>query len=223
MEPKSNILPILKQKAGTIILAGILLGALSFLFLVINEKNFKVTTDYLIVQDQSQGQDYYTLSKSAEFLGNVLGQSIYSELFIDEAIKTGKIDGNFLPSDPKKRLDEWNKIVQVKQDPQLGMIHVSILNNNQSKALNISNAISDVLTAKNYLFRGNGQNIDVRILSGPIIEKNPTMRNILFSIIGGFLMGALLSLLGFFLFGKNHKSQEDYEKEYLEKLKYLKN
>ena len=64
----NNFLLLMKKNIGFIALGGILLGSLSFLFLVINEKNFKVQTDFLIVQNQNEGQDYYTLSKSAEYL-----------------------------------------------------------------------------------------------------------------------------------------------------------
>jgi len=38
-----------KQKIGTFLLAGFLLAALSFLFLVVSQKSFKASTDYLVV------------------------------------------------------------------------------------------------------------------------------------------------------------------------------
>ena len=203
----NNFLLLMKKNIGFIALGGILLGSLSFLFLVINEKNFKVQTDFLIVQNQNEGQDYYTLSKSAEYLGNVLGESVYSELFVDEIVKTGKVDSEFLPFDKKERMKEWSKMVNVNRNPQLGMITVSVLNNNQKTASDISDGIAEVLTKKNYLFRGNGQDIEVRILTGPIVEKNPSFLNLFLVIVGGFLIGAILSIAWLY-----YKNEEDLKK-----------
>lgn len=223
MENNAPILPLIKEKLGIIILMGVLISALSFLFLVMNQKNFKATTDFLIVQNQSVGQDYYTLSKSAEFLGNVLGESIYSQLFIDEVLKTGKVDSEILPFDAKNRLKEWGKIVVVKKNLQLGTIKITVFANNSNEAINTSEAISEVLTKKNYLFRGHGQDIDVRIISGPILEKNPTFPDIFSGILGGFLVGAIATF-GWLYYKEAsfyQRSKRSFEKEYRESLKYL--
>lgn len=207
MYRNNQFLSIIKQNIGIIALTGILVGSLSFFFLVLNEKGFKVQTDFLIVQNQNEGQDYYTLSKSAEYLGNVLGESIYSELFIDEVINTGKVSNTFLPLDKKERMKEWGKMVNVTRNPQLGMIGIAVLNDNQKTASNVSDGIGEVLTKKNYLFRGNGQDIEVRILTGPIIEKNPSFTNLFLVIVGGFLIGSMLSI--FWMYYKNERNSKN--------------
>lgn len=191
----NQILPLIREKIGVVILAGILIGALSFLFLVISQKNFKVSTDFLVVQDQDGAQDYYSLSKSADYISKIFSEAIYSDLFIDEVIKTEKVSGEFLPFDKKARLEQWNKIVKVTRNPEVSMLSVTVYGNNREDAVKINEAISQVLTTKSYLFRGSGQNIDVRILSGPIVEKNPSFSEIVLVIIGGFIMGVLISLL----------------------------
>lgn len=234
----NQLLPLIREKIGAVILTGILIGALSFLFLVISQKNFKVSTDFLVVQDKDGEQDYYSLSKSAEYIGKILSEAVYSDLFIDEAIKTEKVSEEFLPFDKKARLEQWNKIVKVKRNPEVSMLSVTVYGNNQEDAVKITEAISQVLTTKSYLFRGSGQNIDVRILSGPIVEKNPSFSEIVLVIIGGFIMGALISLLwlyyrpekngaNFVLYtGKNKSESGNFThlpepEEYEESLKYL--
>mgnify|MGYP000999231772 CR=1 FL=1 len=207
MYQNNQFLSVIKQNIGIITLAGILVGSLSFFFLVLNEKGFKVQNDFLIVQNQNEGQDYYTLSKSAEYLGNVLGESVYSELFIDEVVNTGKVSNSFLSLNKKERMKEWSKMVKVTRNPQLGMIGIAVLNDNQKTASNVSDGIGEVLTKKNYLFRGNGQDIEVRILTGPIVEKNPSFTNLFLVIVGGFLMGAILSI--FWLYYRNERDSEN--------------
>jgi capsular polysaccharide biosynthesis protein len=190
-----GILPLIRGKITGIIIFGFFVAALSFLALVAKEKNFKVTTDFLIVQNQTQNEDFYTLSKSAEYTGRILNEGIYSELFIDEVIKSGKVNAEFLPFDKKEKMKQWSKNVQVNRNPDLGILSVEVFDNNQKQSLAISDAIGDVLMNKNNLFLGEGQNIGVKVLSGPIAEKNPTFTNILATMAGGFVLGIMLGIL----------------------------
>ena len=52
-----------------------------------------------------------------------------------------------------------------------------------------------MLTTKSDLFIGEGQNVDVKILSGPVTEKNPSIENIIAVTIAGFVLGIILSSL----------------------------
>ena len=215
-----------------VILAGVLLAALSFLLVVVSQKNFKASTDYLIVQDKDGGQDYYTLSKSSEYISKIFAEAIYSDLFIDEAVKTGKVSEEFLPFDKKARLEEWNKIIKVERNPEVSMLSVTVYGNNGEDTIKIAEGIAQVLAEKSYLFRGSGVNVDVRILSGPTAEKNPGMAEIILVMIGGFIVGALLCLIWLFYrhsAGKMPVGEINSEKvynfpepdEYEESLKYM--
>lgn len=194
------------------ILAGALTAALSFLFLVLTQKNFKASTDYLIVQNQNNNQDFYTLSKSAEYLGNILSEAVYSERFVNEVADTGKISASFLPTDKKDRLEEWAKTVKVKRNLSLGLITVTAYSNNQVQLQNLSDAIEEVFTTKNYLFRGTGQDLDVRVLTGPILEKNPSLLDIALVMVGGFFIGAfLVFILSFYKASRENKFVDAYQ------------
>lgn len=217
-----QILALIKQKIGILILVGVLVSALSFLFLVVTEKNFKVSTDFLVIQSQSGSQDYYSLSKSAEYISKILSGSVYSELFIDEVVNTGKVDKEFLPFDKKKKLEEWSEIVKVKRNFQLGIVGVEAFGNSQRNTINLSNGIAEVLTTKNSLFVGENKNISVKILSGPIIEKNPSLNKIISVAVGGFLLGVLISFTWmYYRRAENGGAVQSSNGEYKESLKYL--
>lgn len=192
MIKQDYILALLKEKRSVIVTAGLLLAALSFLFLIVSEEKYKVNSDFLVVQNAAGSQDIYTLAKSAEYMGKVLNEAVYSELFIDAVAKTGKVSPEFLPVEKKDRLKEWGKIVKVSRNGDLGIISVQTFHDDSKKAMAISSAVSEVLTTKNNLFRGEGQNIEVRVLSGPVIERNPSQVDIAIAMIGGFFFGMLL-------------------------------
>ena len=210
------MLKLAKKEWGMIILAGFLAGALSFVILVGTQKNFQANSDLLVAQNQNGFSDYYALSKSADYLAGVLIESIYSEKFIDEVNATGMVSGTFLPQNKLERLKEWNRIVKVSKNPNTGMVNIRVFGDTQKQVVEISNAILTVLTTKNFLFLGKGQDIDIRILSGPLFEKNPSIGNIFLASFGGFLVGILFMLMWIFYraeFGKykNIISLNDFE------------
>ncbi|GBE16662.1 chain length determinant protein [bacterium BMS3Abin15] len=216
-----HILALIKQKVGILILVGVLVAALSFLFLVVTEKNFKVSTDFLVVQDQTESQDFYSLSRSAEYISGILSESVYSELFVDEVVKVGEVNEEFLPFDRKKRLKEWSNIINVTRNAQVGIISIETFSNDPKEALRISESIANVMTTKNYLFRGK-VGLDVRVLSGPIAEKNPDINKIISVAVGGFLLGFLISLAWvYYRQVGNGGTTQVSNKEYKESLEYL--
>lgn len=210
MEEMTKLWRIMRKKAGAMLLGGFFVAALSFAFLVVSQANFQANTQYLIVQDQKNGpQDFFSLSKSVEYTGKVMSEAIYSQLFVDEVVKTGKVDEEFLPFNQKDRLEAWAKMVRVQRDPQLGIISVTVYHDEQNQALRISEAVAQVFNEKNYLFRGSGQDIDIRVISGPILEQNPTLEAIAVAVAGGLLLGMLLVLV------RNFYREERYESEFL--------
>jgi capsular polysaccharide biosynthesis protein len=223
-----QILVLLKQKIGVIVLMGLLVSSVSFLVLVVKEKNFKVGTDYLIVQNQNQSgpQDPYSLVKLADYNGKLFTEAIYSEIFIDQVVKTGKMNSEFLPFNKKDKLKTWSEVVNVKQNPDVGILSVTVFDNNSVQASNVAGAIKEVLTKENFMFRGDGQNIDIRVLTGPVEEKNPSVTSIAFAIAGGLGLGILLASL--WIVWKDDQKRKRFaadflsEEEYLESVKYIK-
>jgi hypothetical protein len=208
-----------RRKIGTILLFGFLMSALSFLFLVVSQKSFKASTDYLIVPGgTSESKDFYSVFKSAEYVNKVLGEVVYSELFINEIIKTGEVNPEFLPFDRKKRLEQWEKMVKVGGKPQYGIVSFEVFSSDQKEVLQVSNAIFGIMKTGGSVL-SDQTSLHVQILSGPIWEKNPGVKDIIAVVIGGFLVGSILSGVWIYYFSYGRLSRE--EKEYLESLNEL--
>ncbi|KKR22089.1 MAG: hypothetical protein UT50_C0001G0001 [Candidatus Moranbacteria bacterium GW2011_GWA2_39_41] len=192
------MLKLAKKHLGTIIVIGLLVGVLSSFGLIVTQKKFRANSDVLVVQNQQGFSDYYALSKSAEYLTGVLVESIYSEKFLEELEATKIVSVSFLPQNKLDRLKEWSKIVRISKNSNVGILNIEVFGDNQKQVLEISNAVLAVLTTRNSLFLGQGQNVEIRILSGPIFEKNPSLTNIFLAGFGGLIIGILLSLLWIF-------------------------
>ena len=195
-----TIVPFLRKQAGRATLAGLVFAGLAFVAVIYFGPRYGVRTDYLISQENAQTQDYYTLTRSAEYMSKVLTEVTGSERFISAVIDTGKVDQSFLPQDKSRRLTTWKNMVRVEKRLDLGIVSVTIFGDDLREAQKVSLAVSQVFTEKNGEFLGTGdRNVPVSILSGPIAERNPSITRAVIAVGGGFIGGFLASLLLAFL------------------------
>lgn len=205
-----KMLVLAKNKVGVMILGGLLVAALSFFALVATQKNFRASADVLIVPNQSGITDSYTVSKSNDYLTNVLVQAMYSEKFINTIENSGAVSGKFLPDNRVQKLEEWKNMVNITRSASLGVIHIEVLNNDQKQIMEISNAIVATLSSNLKLFLGQGQNVDIRVLNNPLWESNPSFGMIAITVIVGFIVGGLIVLLW-----QYRKAEKDSKKLFL--------
>jgi uncharacterized protein involved in exopolysaccharide biosynthesis len=197
---QTDFLSVVKKKQVSLFFTASLVAAASFLFLILTQEAYKVRTDFIITQNNPNSQDFYAMSRSTEYIGKILSEAIYSERFIDAVVETGNVPATSLPFDKKAKLEQWSKTVSVTKNLELGMISVMTYNDNQREALKTSQAISDVLIQKNNLFRGGDEkSVEVRVLSGPIVERNPSVTQLILVVLGGFLFGGLLGVVRIFV------------------------
>lgn len=196
-----HIIALLRSKIGTLILWGIVFGALAFFGLIMTEKPFQTKMDFLVVQTTATNQDFYTQFKSSEYLGKILAEAVYSDRFVDALVETGKVNKEFLPFDKQKRLATWSKMVTVEKNLELGIISVTVKGDRERDVAKVMDGIAQVLTEKNSLFRGGDEkSVEIRVLSGPILEQNPNFVKIAKVVVIAFLAG--LFLTAFFLIVK---------------------
>lgn len=203
------MLNLAKKHLKTAILAGLFLGAVSFLVLIVSQKSFKSSTDILVVQNQEGTVDYYAMSRSADYLSNILSEAVYSEKFLDEIIATGKISANIFPFDPLEKRKAWQKVISIQKSSTTGILSVQIFGDSTRQAKDISDGVLDVLINKNAMFLGTNQNLKIQILSGPIVEKNPSVGQIVIAGLGGIIIGILLTFLIVFYREEFFKKEEE--------------
>jgi len=203
----SNVATILRTRKSAIILGGLFVMALVFVFMIMTEPRYRAETDILIAQADSTATDFYTLSRSNEYLNNVLSDALYSELFINEVESVISLD-ELLPNERSKRLDVWKETVAVGKNFQGNMLHITVYHDSAQKSLEISESIAKVLSEKNYLFRsGSKDGVFVKVVSGPFVENNPPLEKLIMTSFFGFVIGGVLTFF-FFLFRENSQQQK---------------
>lgn len=195
----TNFSTTLREHKVGILLGGLFVMALVFIFLLMTESRYRAETDVLIAQADSNATDFYTLSRSNEYLNNVLSDAMYSELFINEVENIQSLDG-ILPQDRSKRLDVWKETVAVDKNFQGNMLHITVYHDSAQQALEISESIARTLSEKNYLFRsGSKDGVFVKVVSGPFVENNPPVEQLITTSLLGFIIGSVVTFLFFFI------------------------
>ena len=190
---KKGFWTIAKESISRGLFFGIILAVCGILGVFTLQSPYKASADFMVSSTQD-GQDYYTATRSAEYMSRVLGEILYSESFINAVVNTGGVDMNFLPRDKKSRLDAWAKMLEVKKNPELGFINVTLSGSSEREVSRVSQAVIVVLNEKSGdLFGNSGEKVNVRLLSGPIIESNPTASELSLLVVAGLVFGFFLN------------------------------
>lgn len=193
-----DIILELKRKTGRILFSGIIVSALAFSFMLFSQPAYRADIDFLVSPKNATGSDYYSLSRSSEYLGKALAQIVVSERFMEAGFDSGMVDRAEFPIDKKDRLKQWSDTVSVSRGSEGGMLHVRVLAKSGRSVERTAKAVTDILSNKAGEFLGSGSEVDIRILSGPIVDRNPSFGELVAGSIGGFILGTfsvIISLL----------------------------
>ncbi len=183
---------IAKESFSQGLVLGIAIAVLGVVIAFVAQERFRASADFMISSAQ-EGQDYYTATRSAEYMSRVLSEIVYSESFIAAVVDTGRVDVNFLPRDKKDRLEEWSRMLAVKKNGELGFIRISVAGASDREVSRISQAIIAALSEQGgALFGDGGDKVRVRLLSGPIIENNPSGSELMGIMLAGLIGGIFL-------------------------------
>lgn len=174
------------------ILVGFLLAAVSFWVIMLLSQRYQSNLDVLVVQNQENFVDSYTLSKSTEHFSKLLSESVYTETFLNKVIEGDPELSKVMPIGREGRMKAWGKMVQTSINIELGMIHVKALSNDKGQVERLSKTIASVLAENNNLFISENQKIEVRMINAPLVKSNPGMNMLILTVIAAFLVGILL-------------------------------
>lgn len=175
------------------ILAGLLLAALSFWGVMLFSPRYQSNLDVLVIQNQENFVDSYALAKSTEHFSKLLSESIYTETFLNKVVESYLELGKTLPIDREKRIEKWGKMVRTSLNVELGMIHIKVLAGDRSQAESVSKTIASVLANSNNLFISENQKIEVRMINAPVVKSNPSAMAMAVLVGISFLIGAFLA------------------------------
>ena len=191
---------LIKRKTGTIFSLSFLLIALVMIFSLLGGLKYSAQSKLLVVQDTGN-IDAYAVSRSNEYLGNLLSQVVYSGSFFNLVINNPqyKVSQEYFAGSYNERLKLWRKSISTKTIADTGIIEVSIYHPNPDQARLISLAVNDVLINNNANYHG-GDGVKVSILDQPLVSNYPDQPNLVLNFVFALALGLFLSFIFIYLY-----------------------
>jgi capsular polysaccharide biosynthesis protein len=196
----SKFWSLIKGKKWTILSVAFLFFFLSLTITFISPLEYRATTKLLITQNDNSG-DAYTLSRSNQFLSSVLSEVVYSSSFFDQVLRSGfNIDQIIFSSDQNKNMKKWRHMVSAKSIGDTGMIIIDTYNKDKYQVSQVNQAVAFILQTKNSLYHGLGDKISVKIIDKTSVSDWPVKPNIILNAILGIVFGLIIGFCFVYLY-----------------------
>lgn len=200
MEYKKFINLVGQRKQTVFIITAVFLIVASIITFV-QPLKYSATSTLLVVQNYGMNTDAYNVSRSNQFLSNLLAQVVYSDSFFEKVMSSGyNIDESIFSSDINKRKKQWQKMVYTRAVADTGTIVLKVYHQNKAVADSINQAIAYTLMTKNSQYHGLGDNVKVKIIDNSTLSDLPVKPNVALNLLLGLIVGLSASLYFIYLF-----------------------
>src|SRR5680860_1027602 len=195
----NDFLLLLRKKRQTIFTLVLVGTMMVILISLLNPLKYGVSSRLLVTQD-SASSDIYSLSRSNEYLGNLLSEVVYSGSFYDKVLNSSyNVDKNYFSGDYGKQVDKWNKTISTKTLQDTGIIEINIYHTNVMEAKKIALAVNDILINHNQDYHG-GENIKINVIDQPLASSYPVKPNLINNGVIAVAIFLLFSLFFVYIF-----------------------
>ncbi|MFA4941624.1 MAG: Wzz/FepE/Etk N-terminal domain-containing protein [Patescibacteria group bacterium] len=196
----SKFWSLIRGKKWTILSVAFLFFFLSLAITFISPLEYRATTKLLITQNDNSG-DAYTLSRSNQFLSSVLSEVVYSSSFFDQVLKAGfNIDQTIFSSDQNKNMKKWRHMVSARSIGDTGMIVIDTYNKDKYQVSQVNQAVAYILQTKNSLYHGLGDKVSVKVIDKTSVSDWPVKPNIILNAILGVIFGLIIGFCFAYLY-----------------------
>lgn len=192
---------LIRSEWRTLALITIVVFLISLIATMVQPFEYQATVSILVMQKSSFSIDAYSASKSEERIAQKLSQVVYSSTFFNQVMNSSyNIDQSYFPEDEQKSRKKWNKTVETSVPSGFSTLNIAVYNTDPNQALQMSQAVSYVLTANQSDYLGIGD-VELRILNAPLVSKYPVrphiILNIVLGLVGGFILGIVYIILSY--------------------------
>jgi len=194
---------LLRTKKQTIASVVILFLAITAIFTFSQPLKYNSKSSVLVVQGFAPGTDQYAVSKSNEYIGNILAKVISSNLFYNDVISSGfNINKNYFSkiNNINREMDKWRKTVQARAISDTGIIDIKIYHPDKQQLDQVAMAVNFILQSKHGQYHGLGSKVAIKIIDKPIISIWPTKPNIILNLLLAAIAGLIVSFYYIYLF-----------------------
>ena len=191
---------LVKKRKQTILIITVLFLIVVALITFTRPLKYSATSQLLVVQNYGPNTDAYNVSRSNQFLSNLLAQVVYSDSFYEKVQASGfNLASNF-SADPNQRKKEWSQTVYTKAVADTGMIIIKTYHQDKKIADRLNQAIAFTLITKHGQYHGLGDSVQVKIIDNSTLSNWPVKPNVILNLLLGLIVGLAASFYFIYLF-----------------------
>lgn len=192
---KFNFLDKIRFELNKIIVITLIVTSLAGALSLIQPLKYRSSLKLLVVQENTQTGDTYTLMRSNEYLGKLLANVTYSTGFAEKVFANSPtLDRSYFGDTPKKLATNWTNSLDVKNLPETGIIEINAYHSDREQTELLARSIGANLIASNAEYHGLGEQVKIKILDEPITTNWPVKPNLPLNLVLGLISGLALSL-----------------------------
>jgi len=215
-----NYLKSIKNKWQTVILVVLITVILALVLSLIQPFEYKSKVDVLVIQKQNVSLDAYAAARASEKLASNLASVIKTKSFLNKVVY-----GNFgvnsasFPNDENKLRKYWTRKVETQVFPETSILSVSVYDKDKLQANKIASAIGYILVNNSQDYHGGGSDVLIKVVNEPLVTDSPARPKLLLNLLGGLIVGLVLSLAWIFyrINAEQEKIANHEEEEYWKK------
>lgn len=179
-----------------ILVWGLVIAIVSFGVSFLFPRNYSADGQVLIISKNRTGVDPYTQAKSAETIGSNLVQVMKTTDFYNKVMQypgSAFDKSRWQNLSDRQQRRQWSKDVVATVVYGTGLMNVKAYSNNQTDAINLSNAVTQVMSSEGWQYVGG--DVDIKAVSSPLASFLPARPNFILNFLVGFVVGVLVSSL----------------------------
>lgn len=156
---------------------------------------YRADSRILVVQKMGQMSDAYSVSRSNQYIGNILAQVVNSDTFYIDVMSSGYLNPEIFSLDNVKRKKQWESTVKTRAISDTGMINIYTYHQNKAIASQLNESIANTLKYKNSQYHGMGDNVEIKIIDNTTVSKWPVKPNIIINLLLGIIAGLVAGFM----------------------------
>jgi len=220
--PETDIFYLIKAKKSSIALMVLVFVIVGLGLSLLQSLKYSSNLRLLVVQRAGVNVDPYAMSKSNEYLGQLLSKVAYANTFYNKVLETDSgIDRNYFGVDIKTQSKNWEKSLDVRNVKETGIINIKAYHTNREQAERLAKAVALTIMTQHGNYHGMGDSVMIRLLDEPTTSNYPDQPNLLLNLLISMIAGLAFGIALVYLRSGNQQQLQSSHSQLSEKTRDL--
>lgn len=212
-----DLMNIIRQKRQTLISIFLIFMVIGLVLFLSQDFKYGAKSKILIIQGGAEKVDPFSVSRSVEYLSDLLSKVVYSHSFYESVMSSDfNIDEQYFGETSNKKMKIWKETVSAKSLDDSGIININVYHKDPYQAKQIALAVNHVLMTSHQNYHGLGTSVKINVIDQPVASSYPIKPNLLYTLVIIIAVSLFFGLTYIYLFpeqkydihlfGKKHKT-----------------